>query len=44
MRAVAQIDSILRQRHNITGDAKPDFEIRSQKEFQRCRNGRSTTC
>ena len=32
-RAVAQIDSILRQRHRI--DTKePDFQIRTQKEFQ----------
>ena len=33
-RAMAQIDSILRQRHHITPDRDPDFAIRSQREFQ----------
>ena len=33
-RAVAQIDSILRQRHRIDGIKEPDFQIRTQKEFQ----------
>jgi len=33
-RAVAQIDSILRQRHRIDGAKDPDFQIRTQKEFQ----------
>ena len=33
-RAVSQIDSILRQRHRITGDLPPDFRIQTQKEFQ----------
>jgi putative ABC transport system permease protein len=32
-RAVAQIDSILRERHHIEGDRDPDFIIRTQKEF-----------
>ncbi len=32
-RAVAQIDSILRQRHRIE-NKEPDFQIRTQKEFQ----------
>jgi putative ABC transport system permease protein len=32
-RAVAQIDSILRQRHRIEADHEPDFTIRTQKEF-----------
>jgi putative ABC transport system permease protein len=32
-RAVAQIDSILRQRHHIDDQREPDFEIHSQKEF-----------
>jgi putative ABC transport system permease protein len=32
-RAVAQIDSILRQRHRIEPDREPDFAIRTQKEF-----------
>ena len=32
-RAVAQIDSILRQRHRIPEGRDPDFAIRSQKEF-----------
>src|SRR5262249_9130974 len=33
-RAVAQIDSILRQRHRIAEGREPDFAIRTQKEFQ----------
>jgi putative ABC transport system permease protein len=33
-RAVEQADSILRQRHRITGDRRPDFRIQTQKEFQ----------
>ena len=32
-RAIAQIESILRQRHHIEEDQNPDFEIHSQKEF-----------
>jgi len=32
-RAVAQIDSILRQRHRIPDGREPDFAIRTQKEF-----------
>ncbi len=32
-RAVAQIDSILRQRHRIDEGTLPDFEIHSQKEI-----------
>ncbi|MGO8993161.1 MAG: ABC transporter permease [Polyangiaceae bacterium] len=34
VRAMAQIDAILRQRHNITGDKKPDFDMFSQKDIQ----------
>jgi putative ABC transport system permease protein len=33
-RAVAQIDSILRQRHRIEAGREPDFWIRTQQEFQ----------
>ncbi|RYE94285.1 MAG: FtsX-like permease family protein [Myxococcales bacterium] len=33
-RAVAQADSILRQRHRIPAGREPDFVIRSQAEFQ----------
>jgi putative ABC transport system permease protein len=33
-RAMRQIDSILRQRHGIGGDRKPDFDMFSQKDFQ----------
>ncbi len=33
-RAVAQADSILRQRHRIVAGREPDFVIRSQAEFQ----------
>lgn len=33
-RAVAQIDSILRQRHRIEEGREPDFWIRTQQEFQ----------
>ncbi len=33
-RAVAQIDSILRQRHRIEDGREPDFWIRTQQEFQ----------
>ncbi len=33
-RAVTQIDAILRQRHRIQPDGRPDFEIRTQQEFQ----------
>ncbi len=33
-RAVAQITSILRQRHKIPDDREPDFALRTQKEFQ----------
>jgi len=33
-RAVTQIDAILRQRHHIAPEGRPDFETRSQKEFQ----------
>src|SRR5262249_45220155 len=33
-RAVTQIEAILRQRHHIATDGRPDFETRSQKEFQ----------
>jgi putative ABC transport system permease protein len=33
-RAVAQIQSILRQRHRIAEGREPDFGIRTQKEFQ----------
>jgi putative ABC transport system permease protein len=33
-RAVKQINGILRQRHNISDDAQPDFQIRTLKEFQ----------
>ena len=32
--AVAQMDSILRQRHHIADNADPDFVIRTQKQFQ----------
>ncbi|HEY1959758.1 MAG TPA: ABC transporter permease [Polyangiaceae bacterium] len=32
-RAVAQIDSILRQRHRIPEGRDPDFAVRTQKEF-----------
>ena len=32
-RAVAQVDSILRQRHKIAEGRDPDFAIRTQKEF-----------
>jgi len=32
-RAVAQIDSILRQRHRIAEGRDPDFAVRTQKEF-----------
>ncbi|HEY8078484.1 MAG TPA: ABC transporter permease [Labilithrix sp.] len=34
-RAVAQVDSILRQRHRIEEGREPDFWIRTQQEFQR---------
>ncbi len=33
-RAMAQVDSILRQRHRIEDGREPDFWVRSQKEFQ----------
>ena len=33
-RAMKQIDAILRQRHNITADRKPDFDMFSQKDVQ----------
>jgi putative ABC transport system permease protein len=33
-RAIAQIDAILRQRHGIVGDRKPDFDTFSQKDIQ----------
>jgi len=33
-RAVSQVASILRQRHHVASDRQPDFEIRTQKEFQ----------
>jgi putative ABC transport system permease protein len=33
-RAVAQVDSILRQRHHIAEGREPDFWIRTQQEFQ----------
>jgi putative ABC transport system permease protein len=33
MRAVDQVDSILRQRHHIDEGHEPDFVIRTQKEF-----------
>ncbi len=33
-RAVAQVDSILRQRHRIAQDTPADFRIQTQKEFQ----------
>ncbi|MFO0641165.1 MAG: ABC transporter permease [Polyangiaceae bacterium] len=33
-RAVAQVTSILKQRHKIPDDREPDFAIRTQKEFQ----------
>ena len=33
-RAVAQITSVLRQRHRIRDGAEPDFETRTQKEIQ----------
>ncbi len=33
-RAVAQVTSILRQRHKVPDDREPDFAIRTQKEFQ----------
>jgi putative ABC transport system permease protein len=33
-RAIAQVDSILRQRHHIEEGREPDFWVRSQKEFQ----------
>jgi putative ABC transport system permease protein len=33
-RAIAQVDSILRQRHRIEEGREPDFWIRSQQEFQ----------
>jgi putative ABC transport system permease protein len=33
-RAVAQIDSILRQRHHIEEGREPDFWLRTQQEFQ----------
>jgi putative ABC transport system permease protein len=32
-RAVSQVGAILRQRHGITEGARPDFDIRTQKEF-----------
>jgi putative ABC transport system permease protein len=32
-RAVDQVGGILRQRHGITEDGRPDFDIRTQKEF-----------
>jgi putative ABC transport system permease protein len=32
-RAVRQIDGVLRQRHHVGEDTKPDFEIHTQKEF-----------
>ena len=38
-RAVAQIDSILRQRHHMEGDREPDFWIRTQQEFQDMQTG-----
>ncbi|WP_153819860.1 ABC transporter permease [Polyangium spumosum] len=34
-RAVAQIESILRQRHGIAPDQDPDFGIRTQAEFRK---------
>ncbi len=34
-RAVAQIESILRQRHHIDDGREPDFWIRTQQEFQK---------
>ncbi len=33
-RALVQIDAILRQRHAITGDREPDFQMVSQKDIQ----------
>ncbi len=33
-RAVKQAEAILRQRHHIEDGAQPDFQIRTQKEFQ----------
>jgi putative ABC transport system permease protein len=33
-RAEEQVDSILRDRHKIEGTRQPDFQIRTQKEFQ----------
>jgi putative ABC transport system permease protein len=33
-RAMAQIDAILRQRHNVPGDRKPDYDMFSQKDVQ----------
>jgi putative ABC transport system permease protein len=33
-RAVTQMDGILRQRHHIAENERPDFVIRTQKEFQ----------
>ena len=38
-RAVAQIDSILRQRHHIEEGREPDFAIRTQKEFLALQQG-----
>jgi putative ABC transport system permease protein len=33
-RAMAQIDAILRQRHNVPADRKPDYDMFSQKDVQ----------
>jgi putative ABC transport system permease protein len=33
-RAVAQVDSILRQRHGIVENGRPDFDFQTQKAFQ----------
>ena len=33
-RAMAQVRSILSQRHGITGDREPDFDMHSQKDIQ----------
>jgi len=38
-RAVAQVDSILRQRHHIEEGREPDFAVRTQKEFLALQQG-----
>ena len=38
-RAVAQVESVLRQRHRIDPDKEPDFLVRTQKQFQEIQRG-----